>query len=132
LLNCLVILQRAYPTQALYTNQRIQAIRECPRSSFIYIESSAGLRPALKAAGLPPHSPKILRSSHATLLAQLATHPVAIQGRLRHSDPRVAQEYYTQFNAPMDAQVSRALEKAYREFVQGRGLDAASEQDGKG
>ena len=81
---------------------------------------------------LPPYPPKILRSSHATLLAQIATHPVAIQGRLRHSDPRVAQEYYTQFNAPMDAQVSRALEKAYREFVQGRGLDAASEQDGKG
>ena len=86
--------------------------------------------PALKAAGLPPYPPKILRSSHATLLAQLATHPVAIQGRLRHSDPRVAQEYYTQFNAPMDAQVSRALEKAYRDFLQRRGLDAASEQDG--
>ena len=55
---------------------------------------------------------------------------MAIQGRLRHSDPRVAQEYYTQFHAPMDAQVSRALEKAYRDFLQRRGLDAASEQDG--
>jgi integrase len=87
-------------------------------------------RPALKAAGLPAYPPKVLRSSHATLLAQLATHPVAIQGRLRHSDPRIAQEYYTQFNAPMDAQVSQALEKAYRDFMQRRGLDAASEQEG--
>lgn len=84
-------------------------------------------RPALVAAGLPPHPPKVLRSSHATLLAQLATHPVAIQGRLRHANPRIAQEYYTQFNAPMDAQVSDALERAYREFVQKRGLSAASE-----
>jgi integrase len=63
--------------------------------------------PALKAAGLPPYPPRILRSSHATLLAQLTTHPFAIQGRLRHSDPRVAHEYYTQYKTPMDAQVSR-------------------------
>lgn len=44
--------------------------------------------PALKGAGLSAYSPKELRRSHATLLAQLATHPVAIQGRLRHADPR--------------------------------------------
>jgi integrase len=84
-------------------------------------------KPALRAAGLPPYPPKVLRASHATLLAQLATHPVAIQGRLRHSDPRTAQEYYTQFNAPMDAQVTDALEAAYRAFVQRRGLNAASD-----
>ena len=42
----------------------------------------------------------------------------------------VAQEYYTQFNAPMDAQVAQALEQSYRGFMSRRGLDAASDTEG--
>lgn len=80
---------------------------------------------AVKKAGLDPCPPKILRASHGTLMAELEIHPAAIQGRLGHGDPQIAQEFYIAYNPAMDAQVAAELERAMRNSLQRRGPGAA-------
>jgi integrase len=81
-------------------------------------------RQAVQAAGLPSCSPKILRSTHATLMAQMGLHPAAIQARLGHADARVSQEYYIEYNQAMDAQVAASFEALYQEAIKARGPSA--------
>lgn len=81
---------------------------------------------ALQVVGLPAYPPKVLRSTHATLMAQMGLHPAAIQARLGHADSRISQEYYIEYNQAMDAQVAASFEALHREAVQRRGLSADS------